>query len=264
MFYAQDLLRSRGVPGYFGIVSVGWTLCLEVQFYLALITLLALGRWARRRGGGGAEAAVLATVLVPLTAYSLYVWFSAKTFEFFGMWFMFASGVVLCWTLLGRTRQRWLWLLVGAVALLGCWRADGRAVASATTVSAIYAAALTGQMSRWLGGRVMQYLGRISYSLYLSHMAVGVLAITLLWDKGDKSTPLAVVAYAVACAAAIAAADLLHRLIEAPCVRLAKRLKPAAAPRRTTVGAARPAPDARGITAPADDHQEPVIIAVTA
>lgn len=227
MFYAQDLLRSRGIAGYFGIVSVGWTLCLEVQFYLALITLLTLGTWARRRWGGRGEGFLLAAVLVPLTGYSLYVWFGVRTFEFFGMWYMFFAGAALWWTLAGRMQQRWLWLLVAAMIAGGCWRSDGRAIAAAVTVVAIYVAARSGGMYRWLDSRLWQYFGRISYSLYLSHMTVGVLVIGLIWEKGDKSVPLAAVTYVIAIAAAVAAADLLHRLVEAPFVRLAKRFKPA-------------------------------------
>lgn len=227
MFYAQDILRSHAVPGYFGVISVSWTLCLEVQFYLVLITLLTLGCAVGRRWGRRGENALFALVLVPLTAYSLYLWFAARRFEFFDMWFMFFAGVALCWTLTGRMQQRWLWLLVAAIVAGAGWQSDGRAYTAAGTVIAIYLAARTGGIYRWLGGGIWQYLGRISYSLYLSHMTVGVLVISLIWQNGDKSTPLAIVAYVIAVAAAIAAADLLHRLVEAPFVRLAKWFKPA-------------------------------------
>ena len=223
MAYLYNLVKIEHV---FGIVSVAWTLCLEVQFYLVLITLLTLGGWAGRRWEKRAEAAVLAAVLVPLTTWSLYVWFRAPRFDFVGMWFMFFAGVALWWATSGRMRVRWLVLLVGAIVMGGVGRWDGRALTVAATVIAIFAAARTGGMQRWLGGRVMQYLGRISYSLYLGHMAIGVLAAELVWELGGRSVPAAAVAYVVACMVAVGFSHLLHVCVEAPFVRLAKRLKP--------------------------------------
>jgi peptidoglycan/LPS O-acetylase OafA/YrhL len=242
MFYVQDILHTQGVPRMFKIVGVGWTLCLEVQFYLALIMLLALAAWAYRRWGRRAENTLLAIVLLPLTCCSLYRWFGVKSYDFIGMWFMFAAGAILWWTLERRVRGYWLWALLTLILAGGIWRSDGRALAAAATVIALYTAARSGGMHSWLGNRLIQYFGRISYSLYLCHVTIGGLLLFLFWQFGDRSRFLATIAYAAACIASVAFADLLHRFVEVPSIQLARRIKPigvrrpASSPARDPVG----------------------------
>jgi peptidoglycan/LPS O-acetylase OafA/YrhL len=256
MFYLQDILRNNGLPQIAAIIGVAWTLCLEVQFYLALITLLALSCWARRRWGRLAGSAVFLAIAVPLTLISLYVWFAQRSFNFLGMWFMFAAGTALWWTLRGRVRASWLCAMVTLIAIGGLWRSDGRALMTVATVCILYAGARSRGMYRWLDNRVIQYFGRISYSLYLSHLIVAAPVLMLVWTHSDKSRVAAVCAYVASCAVAIGFADLLHRLIEAPCIRWSHRLKPAVIRQRAT--SATPTPVA--VIGPDLDDAEPLAI----
>jgi len=79
-------------------------------------------------------------------------------------------------------------------------------------------------MPRWLSGRVVTYLGTISYSLYLMHAVVGIRAVKLLVGEGT-SIGMTWLLYAAGIATSIAAADLLYRLIERPSQRLSQRLR---------------------------------------
>jgi peptidoglycan/LPS O-acetylase OafA/YrhL len=78
---------------------------------------------------------------------------------------------------------------------------------------------------------VLQWLGRVSYSLYLLHVVVLLVLVHLLGAK----IPLGALAIA-AIPCSLAAAELMHRTVERPCIRLgyklAKRLDARLAPRQ--------------------------------
>jgi peptidoglycan/LPS O-acetylase OafA/YrhL len=227
-FYLQDLLHYKRV------VSVAWTLCLEVQFYLALIALVALSqvidRTLRRRASKGAGPRFTSLfVLGPaLGLYSLYVWFTEHTYGFFVLWHMFFAGVVLYWALSGRVADLWLGAYLLLIGTLSAANSDRRTAVVLGTVAIIYAAGRLGGLKRWSGGAVVQYFGRISYSLYLVHIGIGTAVIDVMRVYGDGSRFVSVAAYGLAFVASVLTADLLHRLVEAPSVELSKSLRPRA------------------------------------
>ena len=165
-FYLQDLLHYKRVVG------VAWTLCLEVQFYLALIILAALSQvidrlWRKRPASETSRPRFTSLFVIgtALGLYSLYVWFSEHTYGFFGMWHMFFAGVVLYWALSGKIPDLWLGAYVLLVATLSAANSDRRTAVVLGTVAIIYAAGRLGGLKRWLGTAVVQYFGRLSYSL---------------------------------------------------------------------------------------------------
>jgi peptidoglycan/LPS O-acetylase OafA/YrhL len=90
-----------------------------------------------------------------------------------------------------------------------------------------YAAGLLGKLGTWLNWRVLQYLGRISYSLYLIHFPMSHVVTTLgAWMLGDDPSPAAATAWQiVALIFSLMAAHTLYTFVEAPSVRLAARFK---------------------------------------
>jgi peptidoglycan/LPS O-acetylase OafA/YrhL len=90
-----------------------------------------------------------------------------------------------------------------------------------------------------LGWRPLRWLGRISYTLYLVHVFIFELVRRNL--DGDGRNVLRVV---VANGAALAMTVLVHRLVEAPALRLKDRWAPTPSP-RSTAPVEDEAPDAR-------------------
>lgn len=94
---------------------------------------------------------------------------------------------------------------------------------------AIYVLGRTGRLGTALDFRPLQYLGKISYSLYLIHFPVAHMVTSLAevcMDKTETFSPAMANAWLiVALAVSIAAAHVLYRLVEAPSVRLGARLK---------------------------------------
>ncbi|HEY5315251.1 MAG TPA: hypothetical protein VIK18_22155, partial [Pirellulales bacterium] len=83
------------------------------------------------------------------------------------------------------------------------------------------------RLSSWLGSGALQHLGRISYSVYLVHIPIGTRIVNLGHRITGDSGPAAIGWILLALAATLVAAYILHVLVEAPCIRLASRLKPA-------------------------------------
>ena len=159
--------------------------------------------------------------------------------RFFCMFFLGASA---WWTLDGRIPKVVFWLYVGAVAgriLLQVHRvhqahpdrwADNLTIALSAALFAgvsTYTAGRLGRLGTWLNWRVLQYLGRISYSLYLIHFPMSHVVTTLgAWILGDDPSPAAATVWLVlALAFSLMAAHTLYTFVEAPSVRWAARFK---------------------------------------
>jgi peptidoglycan/LPS O-acetylase OafA/YrhL len=91
----------------------------------------------------------------------------------------------------------------------------------------VYAAGLLGKLGTWLNWRVFQYLGKISYSLYLIHFPMSHIVTTMgSWIVGDDPSPAMATAWLVlALLFSLAAAHTLYTFVEAPSVRLGARFK---------------------------------------
>jgi peptidoglycan/LPS O-acetylase OafA/YrhL len=225
MFYLQDLAK------YQTVIGVAWTLCLEIQFYLTFIFLMY---WAQRlqhplkstRYFAARSDLALLIVFLPLTLFSYARWFPGLLdFTFFGTWFRFALGVITLWTTRKMLSPLWLFLLVSAALILGLWAHDPRGVTAGLTAASIWAAFQFRQMGSWLSARPFQYLGKISYSLYLSHVLFGVNAAGFIWSLTNHSALAALLMVPTGVLISIACAEIVYRLYEAPSVDLSKLLK---------------------------------------
>ena len=221
---ALNAVYGQGIAGSQNYLGVSWTLCLEVQFYLVFVVLLFLASgFFKARRYLAATTFILATAIVSLwvrlrVGNDGYPWF-------IGSWYLFALGTMTCWTLAGKIRP-WPFFLfaggTGTVAVL--WVQDGMFV-GVLTAGLIFGVGLSDHLVDWLSNPVIQYFGRISYSLYLIHLLV----LTRIFRLGIHLTGLsawpAVTWFFVAGATSILFAHLINRYVEAPTMRLAQQFK---------------------------------------
>lgn len=213
LFYLQTLL------GYPEISSVYWTLCLEVQFYLALILLV----WAAQKAAAPQRYFnILFLALLGLSVLDNMNWIRTPTGFMFHYWWGFALGALCYWTLVRQVPGLYLGLACGlvlcSIALVHVhadWRMTG-----VVTVVLIFIASRAHAMGRWLADPVSQFLGRISYSLYLCHPLFGWSAQSLALRYVDQWS-----AMLIGIAASILTAWLAYRFIERPSIALSHRVK---------------------------------------
>lgn len=229
--YLQEFL------GYEHILPVFWTLCYEVQFYLVFVLALVLLEKLRKTGvsnGALRKAAAFALALSFCGSLAIYLGRLPHPYQalFVDRWFQFAFGVITYLYYRGVCSGRWI-LLASGLCIAGglLFGATAyRTISTLLTAGTGLAILASLRMQWWndlLTGRTMQFLGRISYSLYLLHLCVGWRATVLVRELfgASYSTAHAYLAFAIGMAASIAAASIMYVLIESPAIALARKIR---------------------------------------
>jgi peptidoglycan/LPS O-acetylase OafA/YrhL len=223
--YLQNLL------GYDNLSAGFWTLCIEMQFYLLFCFCLALAQWLSSLLPGSAQRVagwLVLPVFAPLAGASLFFFNLDHRYENWIVYFysMFFLGSLVWWTLERRT-PLWVLLAYSLVIVARLWYVFwGVEIAIALWAGlTIYVVGRLGHLTDWLAWRPLQYLGRISYSLYLIHYPVSHVVVWSGHRLTGDAPWLAVGWTVLAVALSLAAAHALHVLVEAPTARLAARLK---------------------------------------
>jgi peptidoglycan/LPS O-acetylase OafA/YrhL len=143
---------------------------------------------------------------------------------FWPLWFLFLLGALTYWTWQRRIPPIAFAVYTGALAVgVGTGPYGAVTVVGLGTVAVLGAAAEWGRLDRWLADRVSQFLGRISYSLYLVHTPVlGAALVVMLPGEGSASPVVSWVALVAGLAASIIAATLFHLVVEVPSIRYAR------------------------------------------
>lgn len=230
LFYLQKLTQVQP------IVLPAWTLCIEIQFYLFFVLICFSGfRLARRFTQiNGLLLAQTLTVLLGLLSLVVAAfrpqWFVFTVHgvhpEWFGdLWFYFAAGAYAYWTVRQQTKPSFfLTYMLVFVGIAIVQRSTAMAF-GATTALTLYAVGRTGHLSDWLTNPILQYLGRISYSLYIVQFLVGIDVLRIGYKISGLNHVAALVWYVLAGAVSILCAHLLHHFVEKPSMQFAARLK---------------------------------------
>ena len=126
-----------------------------------------------------------------------------------------------------------LWLALGVLAALVMY-----ALPVLMLVGTLIVLALVNQrgFARFASGRVPMFLGRVSFAVYLVHLAIlaslGVgLFDVLFQQRGWSYDAAAWTAALVALIASYGVATLFHALVDAPAITLSNRIRDALLPR---------------------------------
>ncbi len=172
------LFLAQQVLGIEHLTSVYWTLTYELAFYVSCAAVM----WATarvvandRRRGRILDPTVV--VLVGVAVISVVVSIGhgqgeLGAFSFLRMSYTFVLGVLT----FAATRRRTLLPLLGAFALAvaatGMVVEPEARIAGLATAGLLLAASLRGTLDIWLCARPLRALGKISFSLYLTHAPV--------------------------------------------------------------------------------------------
>jgi peptidoglycan/LPS O-acetylase OafA/YrhL len=211
------LQRAFGLPH---LQEIYWTLCLEIQFYLLFAVAIALGG---RAGKALIAATFVASIASGFAGYDTDDWWV-------GHWHAFALGAATYYASRpGRSIVAWLVFLVPVLAL-GAYRERPAEFITAGTATALYLGVRLNGMGTWLAWPVLLWLGRISYSLYLTHSMLGVLVFSRLRGPLARGETGVWIIIALGIVNSVIGAYVFCRLFEVPAMRLSKRLTQPRAP----------------------------------
>lgn len=234
-----NLTYTQRLLGFGDIVPVFWSLTYEVQFYAVLVGMVVLLAVVPRK------RTVTEWLFGAAFLYSLGIWMGAFPLPVRGLfierWFQFALGIA-AWAVFSNKISKSTLGALCAIPLAAVLILSPTEVRAYSTVTAVASAGLLavvgvmGKMEVLLRGRAVQYLGRVSYSLYLIHLTIGWRFISLLKMMfGPELGPvMASAALLGGVLLSVAGAAALHALLEGPSMRFARRVR---LPQRVGVGA---------------------------
>lgn len=221
----------QGVLNVAQISDVFWTLCYEIQFYLLLVGSLVLSHATFVRRFVPAErllAAVFAVLLIVSLAVRGGVLASPNDGLALGRIYQFALGVSAYLFATRRISVLTLSVIAGVVTVARVW---DKAFVETAVILIAFATCLFSLRSRRLNQlldvRPVQFLGRISYSLYLYHASIvgRAAAVTLLLGKSVTIPHLPLIGLVASVAGSVLFAYVMFRLIEAPTLRLSRKIR---------------------------------------
>ncbi len=207
------------ILGYQALTAGIWYIAIDFQLFLATLGLFwAAQSWLARHGQGSSQDAlkVLVKWLTPLAVASLF-WFNrhpkydAWAIYFVGTYFL---GIVLHQLLENRLTLPWAASYWGLAIVAAIVDPRPRLLVAAATTLIVYMAARSGILSQWPKNSVVNYFGRISYSLFLIHFPV--LLVINAWgaERLTTSTSMAVLGLLLAYGLSLVAGIMLYHGVE--------------------------------------------------
>lgn len=225
MFYLQDILGVRPL-----ISVVFWTLCLEVQFYLFYLFSLFL---FQRLGGKDNSLWLHTIALMLLGIYSILLDRAALVIEqpglFLSNWHYFLLGVLVGKIVRAEGFALQLFAVWIAFEIISSiyFGVKPYQVAGVLTAIVFFALWKMDLMGKVFVSPVLQYLGKISYPLYLIHPDVGwkVISFGKKFIGQNISPSISLCLFLFAIFVSISVAHCFHVLIEKPSLNLANKFK---------------------------------------
>lgn len=222
------------VQGFFGfenISDVFWTLCFEIQFYFGLVGLLVVtnGAWLKQYVS---QRVVLGAVLIVVTLLSVAVRGGHIPNPQEGLAliraYQFSLGAVTLLYAKGQVRGATAAALVGGVLCVRLLDGAILEVAVTATACALCLGSIkSATVNKMADVKAIQFLGKISYSLYLYHASIvwrGA-TVSLMVAKQTGVSWLPHVGLAGCILGTILFSYVMFRLIEAPTMQLSKRIR---------------------------------------
>jgi peptidoglycan/LPS O-acetylase OafA/YrhL len=223
MFYLQDLLQLKSIS------PIYWTLCLEFQLYLVFVVLLAIAHRFNSRSTDRRSLFVVftaAALVASLFPVGLVHEATLPPGLFLGVWYTFLGGAFAYWALDGTIPRTAFYVWAGALVADAIYVHNVGVLVSMAIAALLLEVGRAGRLSDWLSYRPLQFLGRISYSLYLMHGLGGLIMAYAFYHLTPQTAPWELFWLLVVLAADCIGAWLFWRLVEAPCITLARYCRP--------------------------------------
>jgi peptidoglycan/LPS O-acetylase OafA/YrhL len=231
------LVYLQGVFEAVLINPIYWTLGVEVQFYIAFALLMLVADTLQRRGIVRNARLVVGALSALLALAWPAGWVQSPVWPggFLPFWFSFMAGVLACWGWRQRGAHALLfWAFVAALAVTAWADRSAFTIASVAAAVALSVAGWRGAMGRWLNLPAIQFVGLVSYSLYLLHNPLtgsGFNVVKRLLPAGAATEAVGLAATLAIC---LFCSYLAYRFVEQPSQRWSRLISL----KRSTRGAA--------------------------
>lgn len=214
--FLQDVL------GYEPLNTGIWYVAIAVQLDVAFLGLLALATtlstWIRRERQELPGGLTLVACFAPLTLWSLFASIHESSTE---VWFhhffcLFMLGTLLGWAIAGRISILWYFGYAAIVVGQWYWYSSREVVVAIIASFAIYGAWRAHRLQTWLGWSALQYLGRISYSLFLIDYPISWLVARVGYRWTGERADAALAWLIAGFLASVGVAHVLYTFVERP------------------------------------------------
>jgi peptidoglycan/LPS O-acetylase OafA/YrhL len=233
------LLYLQNFFSYKNINPVYWTLCIEIQLYIFFgLLMLALHfifrRWFSIISNVIAWSFIFISLLsltrpIVLIGNATGIRIASGTgienyVVFLPFWFMFSTGVIVWWGIEGVINRNVVWLYIAVLWLFTAITGEVEVMAATMTATLIYLCGVLNKLHIWLNFKPLQFLGLVSYSIYIIHVPVILftLAIQNRLSRGGYFENFFF--FLVVILLTIGAAITMYYLVELPSIQRARKL----------------------------------------
>jgi peptidoglycan/LPS O-acetylase OafA/YrhL len=222
------LLLLQDVVGLDALSAGVWYVAIDLQLFALLVLLLALWRGLGRRWPA-VDAALPWAVLLGVAA-SAFGFNRDPSGDMWAPYFFtaYGLGVLVAWWG-GAAPARWAWGLAAIAVVVAALAVEWRPRLAVALVTAGVLLLPWGRAAVGRGGvggagrRLVEHLGRISYSVFLVHFPVCLVVNAAFHRFAPDQAAWQAAGVLAAWGASVAAGALFHRWIEAPAMRWVSR-----------------------------------------
>jgi peptidoglycan/LPS O-acetylase OafA/YrhL len=210
----------QGILGFDGISAGVWYVAIDFQLYALLLATL----WCARRAMPGTPLCGHVLVVVLMIA-SLFYFNRDDAWDNWGIYFFgaYGMGAITYWNIRRKDAPLWLMLIVALVTAALLIEFRSRIAVALLVASALGLARYTGFIENWPKSKVLAWLGKISYSVFLVHFPICLVINALFEAYVPHTPPLQLAGMLVAWFASMAGGALFYDRIECRAQRMLAR-----------------------------------------
>lgn len=200
----------HGLLGQESLSAGAWYVAIDFQLFILFVAML----WFASKTRASTRMAV--ALVAGLALASLFYFNRQDSWDNWGLYFFgsYAFGVAAHWYAQRQPSPAWFAVLLGLVLCALALEFRPRIAIALCTALILGLSARYHLMGKWPDFRLTDWLGKISYSLFLIHFPVFMLVNTLIFRLAPNSPALNLAGMILAWLLSIAAGDIFYRLVE--------------------------------------------------
>ena len=217
LFYAQDLLELESIN------RVYWTLCLEIQFYLLFCILIAIVQYFQKYYKKANFLIFFCVAIISILWPLGLIKQNLYPGLFFPHWHGFLLGVFAYWSWKKKLPAVFFYTYTIPILVVGISIGSKFGIAAALSALFVHEASKLGYISS-MNWKWLQFLGMISYSLYLTHNPVIGASFFITYKLIGNSVVAQLIALIIAIITCILFAFLFWWIFEKWSIKLSKKI----------------------------------------